>query len=70
MLPDGGLEEEMVELDKVEGRCLSDDQLVQLNELALLCEEIYGGEQDIEWAFADGALYLLQRRAVTAIGGG
>lgn len=70
MLPDGGLEEEMVELDKVEGRCLGDDQLVQLNELAMLCEEIYGGEQDIEWAFADSTLYLLQRRAVTAIGGG
>jgi len=70
MRPDGGLDEELVEPDKVEVRCVSDDQLAQLNELALLCEKIYGGEQDIEWAFADGTLYLLQRRAVTVIGGG
>ena len=29
------------------------------------CEEVYGTARDIEWAFADGTLYLLQCRAVT-----
>lgn len=70
MLADGGLEELLVEADQAEVLSVDGKQLAQLNELALLCEHLYGGEQDIEWAFADGTLYLLQRRAVTAIGGG
>ena len=44
---------------------LDDDQLAQLNQLAVRCEEVYGKARDIEWAFADGTLYLLQCRAVT-----
>ena len=32
------------------------------------CEEVYGPSRDIEWAFADGELYLLQCRAVTRAG--
>ena len=36
-----------------------------MNRLALRCEEVYGRGRDIEWAFADGTLYLLQCRAVT-----
>ncbi len=32
------------------------------------CEEVYGPARDIEWAFADGQLYLLQCRAVTRAG--
>jgi CRP-like cAMP-binding protein len=31
----------------------------------LQCEKVYGPRRDIEWAFQDGALYLLQCRAVT-----
>ena len=36
--------------------------------LATRCEEVYGPARDIEWAFADGQLYLLQCRAVTRAG--
>jgi len=42
---------------------------MQLNELAAQCEQVYGPARDIEWAFADGELYLLQCRAVTRAGG-
>src|SRR5690606_20837226 len=48
-----------------------DEQLAALSELALRCEQVYGPRRDIEWAFDDlddldnGALYLLQCRAVT-----
>jgi len=31
---------------------------------------VYGPARDIEWAFADGRLYLLQCRAITRAGGG
>ena len=64
-LPDGGTVDEEVAADLVEKLCLDDEQLKQLNDLAAQCEQIYGPGRDIEWAFADGQLYLLQCRAVT-----
>ena len=66
---DGGTVEEEVAPELVEQLCLDDDQLAELNELARRCEEVYGPARDIEWAFADGQLYLLQCRAVTRAGG-
>jgi len=65
---DGGTIEEAVPADRVEQLCLDDGQLQQLGELAGKCEEIYGRGRDIEWAIADGTLYLLQCRAVTTTG--
>ena len=65
---DGGTFEETVAPERVERLCLDDDQLAQLNGLADQCEEIFGPARDIEWAFADGQLYLLQCRAVTRAG--
>jgi pyruvate,water dikinase len=67
-LPDGGTVEEEVEPELVERLCLDDDQLQQLNGLAERCEQVYGPARDIEWAFAEGRLYLLQCRAVTRTG--
>jgi pyruvate,water dikinase len=68
-LSGGGTTEEVVAAARAEQRCLGDDQLAALNRLATSCEEIYGPERDIEWAFADGELYLLQCRAITRIAG-
>jgi pyruvate,water dikinase len=64
-LPEGGTYEDEVAADLVEGLCLNDEQLQKLSRLAELCEEVYGPARDIEWAIADGELYLLQCRAVT-----
>jgi pyruvate,water dikinase len=64
-LPDGGTVDEDVDAQRAEQLCLDDAQLQQLNDLAAQCERIYGLGRDIEWAFADGQLYLLQCRAVT-----
>ena len=64
----GGTVEEQVAPNLVEQLCLEDDQLAELHELALRCEEVYGPARDIEWAFAAGILYLLQCRAVTRVG--
>ena len=38
-----------------------------LAELGRALEERFGGPQDIEWAIADGQLYLLQSRPVTTL---
>jgi Pyruvate phosphate dikinase, AMP/ATP-binding domain/Cyclic nucleotide-binding domain len=68
--PEGGTVEEEVPAQDAERLCLDDDQLRQLHQLAARCEEVYGPARDIEWAFADGRLYLLQCRAITRAGGG
>jgi pyruvate,water dikinase len=45
--------------------CLDDADLTALHALAMRCDEIFGADHDVEWAFAAGRLYLLQRRALT-----
>lgn len=64
-LPTGGTFEEQVPSARVSQLCLDDAQLSALSELALACEKVYGPRRDVEWAFQDGKLYLLQCRAVT-----
>jgi pyruvate,water dikinase len=63
--PDGGTYEEDIAPERAEALTLDDAQLAQLNHLAAHCETFYGNARDIEWAIADGTLYLLQCRAVT-----
>jgi pyruvate,water dikinase len=45
--------------------CLDDSNLAALHALTLRCEEVFGGDNDLEWAIAGGKGYLLQRRPVT-----
>jgi pyruvate,water dikinase len=65
---DGGTVDEQLPAQDVERHCLSDAQLAELNALAGRCEQVYGEGRDIEWAIADGQLYLLQCRPVTRVG--
>ena len=64
-LPNGGTFEQPVPPAQVSQLCLDDAQLAALGEMALQCEKVYGPRRDIEWAFQDGTLYLLQCRAIT-----
>ena len=66
---EGGTVDEDVAPDLVEALCLTDDQLAELSTLAADCERVYGEGRDIEWAFANDQLYLLQCRAVTISAG-
>lgn len=59
---DGGCKRERLVTDGV----LDGDELVALARLGRLLEERFGGPQDIEWAIADGQIFLLQSRPVTA----
>lgn len=45
--------------------CLNDDELQALDRLAERCGIYRSGGHDIEWAFEDDDLYLLQRRDIT-----
>jgi pyruvate,water dikinase len=64
-LPNGGTFEQQVPPAQVNQLSLDDVQLAALGELALRCEKVYGPRRDIEWAFQDGMLYLLQCRSIT-----
>jgi hypothetical protein len=64
-LPNGGTFEEQVPAAQVNQLCLDDTQLAALSQLALQCEKVYGPRRDVEWAFQNGTLYLLQCRAIT-----
>jgi pyruvate,water dikinase len=64
--PDGTVEEVPVAAHRVTLPCLGASELDALHRLASACDLAYGGdEHDIEFAFADGALFLLQRRPIT-----
>lgn len=63
--PGGGTVEEEVSPELAESLCLDDGNLAELNALAARCEDVYGPARDIEWALADGKIYLLQCRAIT-----
>lgn len=65
----GGTVEQAVAPGLVDALCLSDADLRALDQLASQCEAHHGaGPHDVEFAFAQGVLYLLQRRAVTRTG--
>jgi pyruvate,water dikinase len=61
----GGTEERPVAEHLVEQLCLDAAKLAELDNLATRCETVFGGTQDLEFAFEGKALYLLQRRAIT-----
>ena len=64
---DGGLVEATVPPDRATGRVLDDAELAELATLGERVEAFFGAPQDIEWAIADGQLYLLQSRPITTI---
>lgn len=47
--------------------CLTEKQISQLADAGRRIQQEYGQPQDIEWAFADGSLYILQARAITSL---
>ena len=48
-----------------EAPALTDEQARELARLGLRLKDMYGADQDVEWAIRDGAIYLLQTRPVT-----
>lgn len=63
--PGGGTAERSAADGRARAPCLDDRQLAELSQLAAACVDVFAGSQDLEWAFADGRLWLLQRRPVT-----
>ena len=64
-LAGGGVEEQQQE--RRSEQALTDEQIAVLTETGKQVAELYGDPQDIEWAFADGNLLLLQSRPITSL---
>ncbi len=61
---DGGTESKQP--DSPSEFCISDDQILDITSLTAQIEAEYGKPMDIEWAYEDEQLYLLQARPITA----
>ncbi|KAJ8916677.1 hypothetical protein NQ315_000322 [Exocentrus adspersus] len=60
--------EEVDEIEKGEEQwSISEKQAVQLAKLGVALEKAYGTPRDIEWAFCQDRLYLLQSRPITTL---
>ncbi|MDP9254974.1 MAG: pyruvate, water dikinase [Actinomycetota bacterium] len=66
-LPAGGTEERLLSPEQGAAPTLGEHDLRRLAELGQLLEGHHGVPQDIEWAIADGVLYVLQSRPVTTL---
>jgi pyruvate,water dikinase len=58
-----------VEVPKAEraARVLDDAQVLEVASLGLRIERHYGSPQDVEWALADGSMYIVQSRPITTL---
>jgi pyruvate,water dikinase len=65
--PDGADLELELSPDEGAARALQDGQIHELAALAIAVEAHYGSPQDIEWACADGTMYLVQSRPITTL---
>jgi pyruvate, water dikinase len=66
ILAAGGTELQELEPERGGARVLADAELSELARLGNRLQEHFGGPQDVEWAYQDGRLFLLQSRPVTA----
>lgn len=62
-----GIAKVMLEGDKRSQPCLTDDQILEIARLSKNLMSHYEQPQDIEWAYENGQLYVLQSRPQTTI---
>jgi len=63
--PGGGVE--VIEEDAEAWQALSDEEILQLTGIGQQIQKEYGFPQDIEWAYAENKLYILQSRPITSL---
>jgi len=63
----GGTEERTLTPEQGAAPTLGEADLRRLADLGRLLEDHHGAPQDIEWAIAEGVLYVLQSRPVTTL---
>lgn len=66
-LPEGGTIKREIPSEQQLQQALPDDRILELAGIGRIIEHHYGAPQDIEWALAQGTLYILQSRPITAL---
>lgn len=66
-IPEGGTATKDISPEKQGLQALEDDRIIELAELGQKIENYYGSEQDIEWGYAEGKIYILQSRPITSL---
>ncbi|NOU93695.1 phosphoenolpyruvate synthase [Paenibacillus sp. LMG 31456] len=66
-LPEGGTVTQQLSEDRQEQQALSDLQIIELAAVGERIEKHYGSEQDIEWCYAEGRIYVVQSRPITSL---
>jgi len=66
-LPDGGTKTEDLVGEKRKAQVLDENQIIELAKIAAKIEAHYGSPQDIEWAIADGEIFIVQSRPITSL---
>jgi phosphohistidine swiveling domain-containing protein len=61
----GGLQTQI--LDSANVQAISDEAILQIAGIGKKIEQLYQFPQDIEWAWANGQLYILQARPITSL---
>ncbi len=67
ILPRTGGGTEPIARDSSQQQALPDKHIIELAQIAQRVAEYFGSPQDIEWAWANGQLYLLQSRPITSL---
>lgn len=64
---DGGIVEREVDDQRRQRSCLTDEQVLELWQIARGVASSIGAGRDLEWAIVDGTVYVLQDRAITTL---
>jgi phosphoenolpyruvate synthase/pyruvate phosphate dikinase len=64
---DGVNQEVAVDQEMQGGPCLSEEQLAELGQMVSRIEDYYGSPQDVEFAYGDGYLNIVQSRPITTL---
>ena len=67
-LENGNVVQKEVEKEIADKQILTDDEIIQVRNLVKKASDFFGRFQDIEWAYEENKLYLLQSRPITTLG--
>lgn len=66
-LKDGGTQSQALSAEEQNRQVLTDEQILQLEQLGRKIEEHFGHPQDIEWCLVDDIFYMVQSRPITTL---
>lgn len=64
---EGGTEKKEIELLQQNQSTLSDEEVLELDQIGRKLEAYFGCPQDIEWCLADNKIYIVQSRPITTV---